>query len=302
MNPSPNSDSSFDFPSLAEFPFDQALCLGVAGNVAGHMEQAGETVKGEHRHNGPKGLFPTYVPGLDPQHPEHGHLGVYPGGNQQLRILPKGDFQIEPEMGLVGRIIYDGEGRVVDLEPHGICAYEDLTLRDTKIPLFSHKKNWGPETKGFGPVLPLDSFHKGDLKGWRIACWHRKGKNWYEYAVDTKVEGYSYFYEELMVWLIDRLKVGVQDPAFENLHDLLELLPLDQRPKYFAIGCGATCYTEWGHYVYMRPGDAAAVIVYHGEILSASEILSHLAFGAPLARPSSVLVQELTDMDGHHRI
>lgn len=272
---------------LENFPFDQALCLGVAGNVAGHMEQAGECLRTEKRHNGPKGLFPTFVPGLG------GHLGHYPGGNQILRIQSKGDFQIEPELGLVGKIHYKN-GHVHKLEPLGVCAYEDLTLRDPKIPLFSQKKNWGLQTKGFGNVLPIHgSFKKGLLKKYRIACWHRRSGNWYEYAVDTKVEEYSYFYHELLDWILHRLQVGVDDPGFENLKTLIEQ---STKPEYFAIGCGATCYTEWGHYVYMKKTDAAAVILYEGDLLSASEILGHLAYGKELPRKASVLVQEIKGM------
>ena len=42
--------------------------FGVAGNFAGHLEQAGEAVdftNVESAGNAPKGIFPWYVPGYD---------------------------------------------------------------------------------------------------------------------------------------------------------------------------------------------------------------------------------------------
>lgn len=83
-----------------------AAGLGVAGNVAGHLEQAGEAADFANvvptAAEAPKGMFPWYVPG------RHGQLGVFPV-THDLLVLPDQpgvDLQIEPEVGLVARLGY----------------------------------------------------------------------------------------------------------------------------------------------------------------------------------------------------
>ncbi len=61
------------------------ICLGIAGNFAHHLEQAGEAsdfvdVVTDEAH-APKGIFPFYLPGNE------GFLGVYPISKERL-VLP----------------------------------------------------------------------------------------------------------------------------------------------------------------------------------------------------------------------
>ena len=81
-----------------------AAGLGVAGNFAGHPEQAGEAadfanvapVAAEVR----KGMFPWFVPG------RAGQLGVFPVTHDEMVLpdQPGVDLQIEPEVGLLARL------------------------------------------------------------------------------------------------------------------------------------------------------------------------------------------------------
>lgn len=92
------------------------LGLGIAGNFALHLEQAGESadfkdIKTEDP-NGPKGMFPFYIPGKE------GQLGIYPIGSDTI-FLPKEavNVQPEPEVGLICDILYDGQGNIADIIP-----------------------------------------------------------------------------------------------------------------------------------------------------------------------------------------
>ena len=78
--------------------------LGVAGNFAGHLEQAGEAVDFKNvtveETNAPKGLFPFYVPANNGEFVE-----VYPLSSSRIsRPHEGGNLQIEPEIAIVAEI------------------------------------------------------------------------------------------------------------------------------------------------------------------------------------------------------
>ena len=132
--------------------YSSVIGLGVAGNFAGHLEQAGEardfaavTVK---EAIAPKAIFPFYLP-------EHSRtfLGTYPLSHREIRF-PQGadNLQIEPEVGLLCDIEYR-DGRVVGLTPRAFGAYNDCSIRREGARKISEKKNWGPASKGVAPEL-----------------------------------------------------------------------------------------------------------------------------------------------------
>ena len=87
--------------------------FGVAGNFAGHLEQAGEAadfVNVACEGTAPKGIFPWYAPGYD------GFLGEFPLSHDAI-LLPESDtplnLQIEPEVGLACHVTWQGDTVVV---------------------------------------------------------------------------------------------------------------------------------------------------------------------------------------------
>ena len=125
--------------------------FGVAGNFAGHLDQAGEagdfaTVVAKE--GAPKGIFPWYVPGYD------SFLGEFPLSHDAL-IVPKVNedsddwgqlnLQIEPEVGLACEVVWSGD-TVVSLRPFALGAFNDCSIRRPGAPKISYKKNWGPVT------------------------------------------------------------------------------------------------------------------------------------------------------------
>lgn len=91
--------------------YNQFIGLGVAGNFAGHLEQAGEAldfanVKTQEIIQ-PKAIFPFYVPAK--QLAEYSFLSQYPLSSSQIQSpkTEKADnLQIEPEIALICDIHY----------------------------------------------------------------------------------------------------------------------------------------------------------------------------------------------------
>ncbi len=107
----------------------RAAGLGVAGNFAGHLEQAGEAgdfvgVEAEAP-DAPKGLFPFYVPGRD------SFLGVFPLSHDRIakpRAREAVNLQIEPEAAVLCAVDYLSD-TVTRLAPTAIGAFNDCTIR-----------------------------------------------------------------------------------------------------------------------------------------------------------------------------
>ena len=108
--------------------FEKMIGFGVAGNFAGHLEQAGEAadftqVKTENAIQ-PKAIFPFYVPSE-----KAGFLSTFPLSHNQINF-PQGadNLQIEPEIALICDLIYKGK-QVEKIIPRYFAAYNDCSIR-----------------------------------------------------------------------------------------------------------------------------------------------------------------------------
>jgi hypothetical protein len=247
--------------------------FGVAGNFAGHLEQAGEAsdfVGVVSEGNAPKGIFPWYVPGHD------GFLGQFPLSSDAI-VLPDSaeplNLQIEPEVGLACRVVWDGD-TVVTLTPFALGAFNDCSIRRPGAPKISHKKNWGPASKGVAPWFfdISDLTPDGPTKSLNLACFLRdRNGDEHAYGVDSPLLGYSYYGEVLLDWVTERLanQKGAPDTPLE---DVGALMVAAGRPEHVLIGIGATRYTELGESTYLQPGDEAIVRVYDTASGESSEL------------------------------
>ena len=240
--------------------------FGVAGNFAGHLEQAGEAVdftNVESKGDAPKGIFPWYAPGHD------SFLGEFPLSHDAL-IVPTTtavdgplNLQIEPEVGLACHVVWDGD-TVVALRPFALGAFNDCSIRRPNARKISDKKNWGPASKG----VAREFFDVGDLTPdgptatLRLLCHLRTADGvHHEYGVDSPLLGYSYYGEVLLDWIIERLANQKGSPD-TPLEDVGALMVACGRPRTVLIGIGATRYTALGESTYLKPGDEAIVRVY----------------------------------------
>ncbi|KAA0105583.1 DUF5718 family protein [Mycolicibacterium sp. P1-5] len=250
--------------------------FGVAGNFAGHLEQAGEAVDFANVASegvAPKGIFPWYAPGHD------SFLGEFPLSHDALMVPETTEadgplnLQIEPEVGLACDVVWEGD-TVVTMRPFALGAFNDCSIRRPNAKKISHKKNWGPASKGVAQQFfdISDLTPDGPTATLRLLCHLRNADGvHHEYGVDSPLLGYSYYGEVLLDWIVERLanQKGAPDTPLE---DVGALMVASGRPQRVLIGIGATRYTKLGESTYLQPGDEAIVRVYDTNSDAASEL------------------------------
>ena len=266
--------------------------LGVAGNFTGHLEQAGEAadfaaVSGVAA-CAPKGLFPFYALNAAER------LSPYPLSSDRIR-LPTGDagaaVQIEPELALICQLQYAGAA-VSGIVPTHFAAYNDCSLRITGATKISQKKNWGADSKGLSAShVELSQFNAvGSVDRFRIASFLKRGSEVFDYGIDSPVNGYSYFYDALLEWVVDRMNHQVHAGPLENIS---ELLASGGKPTTLVLSVGATRYTQYGECHYLQAGDESWVIVYDAGNHDAVSIRQHVINGHTAIETASVLRQSV---------
>ena len=250
-----------------DFDWDETMRgtigLGVAGNFAGHLEQAGEASDFRDLEiadaSAPKGVFPFYVPGDD----EH-FLHTMPVSSDRL-VLGSDDekHQPEPEVALLCDLDY-ADGRVCAIAPRFAMAHDDCSIRRPGARKISEKKNWGPCSKGTARRgIEIDRFDEGGvLDRYRLASYLLRDGTLHEYGIDSPLVGYSYYGPRLVAWLVERLASQRDEGPLEDLPAWLERAG---HPRRALISIGATRYTELGETTFLERGDAAIVALYDAE-------------------------------------
>lgn len=250
--------------------------LGVAGNFAGHLEQAGEAadfVNVDSEGAAPKGLFPWYAPGNDT------FLGDFPLSRNIIGMPPPGavdgplNLQIEPEVAVACRVSWRGD-TVMGVQPFALGAFNDCSIRRPNAAKISHKKNWGPASKGVAPLLfeISDLTPDGPTSTLRMSCslLTADGQE-HAYGVDSPLSGYSYYGAVLLDWIVERLANQKGSPD-SPLEDVGALMAASGHPENLLIGIGATTYTPLGATTFLQPGDQAIVRVYDTASTAVSEL------------------------------
>ncbi len=257
--------------------------FGVAGNFTGHLEQAGEAADFVNVKTAeaiaPKALFPTYIPPLsegrtvaDGQSRVPPFLRIFPFDADVINF-PKGEekLQIEPECAVVFSAEWK-DGRILSLKPLCFGASNDCSIRKAGAKKISEKKNWGASSKGFSRhQIPLDSFCAGSaLDGYRIASFLVRDGKAFAYGEDSPVSGYSYIWEKLTDWLLEKLNAQKDEGPAEDVHAYLLAAAC---PSQIFVSIGATRYTDYGEHHFLQDGDASVVILYPGSKYTAEQIL-----------------------------
>ncbi|MEQ8835061.1 MAG: DUF5718 family protein [Miltoncostaeaceae bacterium] len=275
---------------------DRRFGLGVAGNFAGHLEQAGEAADFADvtptAPEAPKGIFPWYAPGAGT------FLGTAPLDAGRI-LLPAAEgpanLQIEPEAGVLFEVDYLPDGSVAGLRPTALGAFNDCSIRRPGATKISHKKNWGPASKGLARRLfaVADIEAAGPTGALRLASFLRRDGVSHAYGVDSALAGYSYYGTVLIDWLVDRL-AHQRGSAGTPLEDVGALLRSAGAPAGLVVGIGATRYTPLGESTFLHPGDESVVVVYDGAAHSPADIEGAVADGAEHALAgASVLSQRV---------
>lgn len=270
---------------------EQMIGLGVAGNFAGHLEQAGEDkdfVKVEVKESTqPKGIFPFYVPSS-----ESGFLSTFPLSHNVIQSPEMGgNLQIEPEVALICRVSYS-DNVVQELVPLRFGAYNDCSIRRPNAKKISEKKNWGSQTKGFSQNwFEVDKFEAGGhMDQFRIACYQKRGEVLTAYGIDSPVVEYSYFHKKLLDWIVDRMNHQADQGPLESIAQHLKNA---NYPEYALISVGATRYTPFGESTFLQKGDQSFVIVYNGNAFSPEDIPTLIEEGRFPESSVSALIQDV---------
>lgn len=284
------------------FPVDldelrHAFGLGVAGNFAGHLEQAGEagdfagveTVAPD----APKGLFPFYAPGQDT------FLGVFPLSHDRIakpRARDPVNLQIEPEAGVLCTVNYLSD-TVTRLAPTAIGAFNDCSIRRPGASKISHKKNWGRDSKGVARrFFPIDDLEPaGPTADLRLACFLRRDHETRPYGVNSPLPGYSYYGRRLLDWIVNRLadQRGSDDTPLEPVG---EYLAACGRPGTVLIAIGATRYTPLGESTYLEVGDESLVVVYDSRRTAPDDLAVTVGLGLEDDLPAASVLRQVVEL------
>lgn len=242
--------------------------FGIAGNFAGHLEQAGEVrdfASLRKTGEGPKGMFPFYL-SID----EH-FLSINPASSSDLTLPDGVDVQCEPEVALACELHY-GHGNSVKVKPLAFAAFDDASIRREGAPKISHKKNWGRGSKGLSSQwikLPNGLESGSALDSWHIASFLGRDSEWSAYGIDSPVAGYTLYGPTLTDWIEEKLSSQTDEGPLE---DLPSLLSQAGRPEHAVITIGATRYTALGETTYLQPGDSFAVAVYDPKLIDPARL------------------------------
>jgi hypothetical protein len=267
---------------------DDYACFGVAGNFTGHLEQAKEdkdfvNIKTSVL-NAPKGMFPTYIPSSK----LNSNLKIFPFDSEKI-IFPTGELnlQIEPECGIIFELVWENN-LVKDLIPIAFSASNDCSIRKEGAKKISEKKNWGLSSKGVSSnFIDLDSFSEnGNINDYKIASFLKRENELFAYGEDSYIKNYSYIYEDLIKWMIEKLNFQKDEGPLENLY---ELLKLSEYPSKIFVSIGATRYTEFGQNNFLQKGDEAIVVLYPESKISIHEVMEGLKSQNELPSYCSVL-------------
>ena len=281
--------------------YKKFLGLGIAGNFALHLDQAGEAEDFKDvmtaDEAAPKGMFPFFLPRQqNPVNKAELHakkiLTTYPLGADNLK-LPKEDVnvQAEPEVGLICDLEYS-VGQLSKVIPRYFGAYNDYSIRIKGAEKISDKKNWGHETKGFANhIIKIDKFEAGgNIDNYSICSFLRRDGEVHAYGEDVEITGYSYFHEKLTDWILNQINT---QEDFGPLEPLSEYIHACDNPSEAIISIGATRYTEYGEKTFLKAGDESIVIVYDRTKVSSDDVLQSVKASHYNNENMSVLAQKV---------
>lgn len=249
--------------------------LGVAGNVAGHMAQAGEADghAEEAAQATPAAVFTFYAP-----HPHTvdapvkevlARLEQFPVTNAVID-LPRREgarnVQVEPEMGLYVDVVYARDGGSVErLVPRRVAAFNDCSIRQLDgSEKLSEKKNWGFGSKGISlRSFRVESLAPGTLVDRLVLLSYiKRGEEVQQYSVAAPARSYLMFHQPLLDWIVDRVNHQEDTGKWERVFP--QLVESDY-PTSMWIALGAGEYTDWGSTHFIEPKDEALVMIYDEE-------------------------------------
>ncbi|MEK6658193.1 MAG: DUF5718 family protein [Campylobacterota bacterium] len=253
------------------------LGLGIAGNFALHLAQAGELEDFKEiitaDEAAPKGMFPFYLPKRIEEAKDI--LNTYPLSSSAIK-LPKENVnvQAEPEVALICTLEY-ANNKLSKIIPTHFGAYNDCSIRVTGASKISDKKNWGENSKGVSETLiQIDRFDSsGIMDSYSICSFLKRDNEIHAYGENVELVGYSYFYEKLLDWMVNQINT---QENFGPLEPLGEYILRCGNPTKAIISIGATRYTHYGETTFLKDGDEIIIAVYNRAKITSQNILESI--------------------------
>ena len=275
-----------------EFNLHEMATFGIAGNFTGHLEQAGEALDFANikttEESAPKAIFPTYIPSENSPIPKF--LSTFPFDSTKI-IYPQNEtkIQLEPECAIIFDATWENS-KITKLNPIAFGASNDCSIRKTGAKKISEKKNWGNCSKGLSSnLIPIDSFSKnGIINNYRIASFMIRNNEIYEYGEDSAIRDYSYIYEKLITWIIEKLNFQQDEGPQENIHSYLNAAG---NPSKIMISIGATRYTEFGQTNFLENQNESIVVLYPEDKYNLTTISSMIKMNENIPKDISILRQ-----------
>ena len=270
------------------------LGLGIAGNFALHLAQAGELEDFKEiitaDEAAPKGMFPFYLPKQVNEAKEI--LSTYPLSSSTIKLPPQNvNVQAEPEVALICDFVYENN-KLSKIIPTHFGAYNDCSIRVAGASKISDKKNWGENSKGVSQnLLEIDKFSDGGIMdNYSICSFLKRAGDIHAYGEDVELKGYSYFYEKLLSWMVEQINTQVD---FGPLEYLSSYITACNYPTKAIISIGATRYTPYGEHTFLQNGDEVIIMLYNNKTTNTSSLLEILKANTPLPQDTSLLRQQV---------
>ena len=187
-----------------------------------------------------------------------------------------------------------GEGKAPDIYQFVDGKFNNRVAHREKdgAKKISEKKNWGTSSKGVAAdFIPLDNFcETGIINNYKIACFLIRDEKIYSYGETSFIKDYSYIYEKLLNWIVDKLNNQTDDGPTENLNSYLDF---DDKISRMLFSIGATRYTEFGKNNFLQENDKSVVILYPADKYTDEEIINIVKNKDFSHKDISMLYQEI---------
>jgi hypothetical protein len=241
--------------------------LAIKGNKIIENSEEGEN----HYEEQPLGIVPVYIP-LE----ENSHLSQYPFSSTRISIPTIYDYVY-----LDAELVFDCEikylsGQVLHIQPKKFTVLNNAQVSRDSSTKWSENLNWGANSKGIGTNwIDIRDFGsvRGNLESFNIVSYIKRGGVTEAYTQDTKINSYSFLYDELIDWSVKQINSQTETKGFE------EILPLLQKANYptkLFLSVGSTPTTELGEKVFLDPDDEVFMVVYNRERYSAESIKAYI--------------------------
>ena len=114
------------------------------------------------------------------------------------------------------------------------------------------------------------------LDDYRIASFLVRDGKVYVYGEDSAVRNYSYIYDQLIDWMLEKFNGQKDEGPAEDIHSYLVEAGC---PAQIMVSIGATRYTDWGEHNFLQSGDRTVILIYPESLYSQEDILKAVENG-----------------------